>query len=161
LRIIFDDSLYGSLTRRDVLLRDPFTAEPVPRTRWSFGVIESNGRTVMTIKVKGAQPAGLYQMQINPGRIADDSGNRNPKRIRFNFMHHPLSDFLLDVLAIGILPEFTPHGVKNRLEFANIFRVRGVRQLVDSAPFAKRDCCLHLMRSWPPEARRTTVQLPN
>jgi hypothetical protein len=43
----------------------------------------------MTIKVKGAQPAGLYQMQINPGRIADDSGNRNPKRIRFNFMHDP------------------------------------------------------------------------
>jgi hypothetical protein len=52
-------------------------------------VVESNGQTVMTIKVKGAQPAGLYQMQINPGRIADDSGNRNPKRIRFNFMHDP------------------------------------------------------------------------
>jgi hypothetical protein len=89
LKITFDDSLYGSLTRRDVLLRDPFTAEPVPTRRWSFGVVESNGQTVMTIKVKGAQPAGLYQMQINPGRIADDSGNRNPKRIRFNFMHDP------------------------------------------------------------------------
>jgi hypothetical protein len=89
LRITFDDSLAGSLWRNDVLLRDPFTAEPVPRTRWSFGVVESNGQTVMTIKVKGAQPAGLYQMQINPGRIADDSGNRNPKRIRFNFQHDP------------------------------------------------------------------------
>ena len=89
LKITFDDSLNGSLTRGDVLLRDPFTAEPVPRARWSFGVTESNGQTVMTIKVKGAQPARLYQMQINPGRIADDSGNRNPKRIRFNFMHDP------------------------------------------------------------------------
>ena len=89
LRITFDDSLVDSLWRIDVLLRDPFTAEPVPRARWSFGVVESNGQTVMTIKVKGAQPAGLYQMQINPGRIADDSGNRNPKRIRFNFQHDP------------------------------------------------------------------------
>mgnify|MGYP006199327279 CR=1 FL=1 len=35
------DSLAGSLWRNDVLLRDPFTAEPVPRTRWSFGVVES------------------------------------------------------------------------------------------------------------------------
>jgi hypothetical protein len=86
LRLTFDDSLFGSLTRGDVLLRDPFTAEPVPKKRWSFGVVESNGTTEMIIKVKGAQPPGTYQMQINPGRIADDSGNTNPKRIRHNFV---------------------------------------------------------------------------
>ena len=85
LKITFDDSLYGSLTRSDVLLRDPFTAEPVPKKRWSFGVVESNGQTELIVKVKGRQPPGMYQLQINPGKIADDSGNTNPKRIRHNF----------------------------------------------------------------------------
>ena len=85
----FDDNLFGSLTRRDVLLRDPFTAEPVPKKRWSFGVVESEGKTELIIKIKGAQPPGTYQLQINPGHIADDSGNANPKRIRYNFVIAP------------------------------------------------------------------------
>lgn len=89
LRITFDDSLFGSLTRGDVLLRDPVTAEPVPNKRWSFGVVESTGTTELIVKVKGAQPAGMYQLQINPGKIADDSWNRNPQRIRHNFVHDP------------------------------------------------------------------------
>ena len=28
----------------------------------------------------------MYQLQINPRKIADDSGNTNPKRIRHNFV---------------------------------------------------------------------------
>ncbi|MEA2707788.1 MAG: hypothetical protein QOF78_389 [Phycisphaerales bacterium] len=86
LRITFDDSLFGSLTRRDVLLRDPFTAEPVSRKRWSFAVVESDGKTELIIKIKGAQPPGTYQLQINPGHIVDDSGNANLTRIRHNFV---------------------------------------------------------------------------
>jgi hypothetical protein len=89
LHITFDDNLFGSLTRRDVLLRDPFTAEPVPKKRWSFGVVESDGKTELIVKIKGAQPPGTYQLQINPGHIADDSGNTNPKRIRHNFVIAP------------------------------------------------------------------------
>ena len=89
LHIMFDDNLFGSLTRRDVLLRDLFTAEPVPKKRWSFGVVESGGTTELIIKIKGAQPPGTYQLQINPGHIADDSGNTNPKRVRHNFVIAP------------------------------------------------------------------------
>jgi hypothetical protein len=89
LHMTFDDNLFGSLSRRDVLLRDPFTAEPLPKKRWSFGVVESDGKTELVVKIKGAQPPGTYQLQINPGHIADDSGNTNPKRIRYNFVIAP------------------------------------------------------------------------
>ncbi|MEO6434702.1 MAG: hypothetical protein ABIP55_02935 [Tepidisphaeraceae bacterium] len=85
-RIRFNDSLAGSLTRGDVLLRDPFDATPVPRKRWSFSVMEIDGETELLIRIKGAQPAGTYQLQINPGRISDDAGNVNVRRVRLNFM---------------------------------------------------------------------------
>jgi hypothetical protein len=84
-RLKFDDNLVGSLTRTDVLLRDPFTAVSVPRARWSFAVTEIDGRSVLLIRIKGAQPPGTYQLQINPGRISDDSGNASVSRIRYNF----------------------------------------------------------------------------
>jgi hypothetical protein len=84
-RLTFDDDLAGSLTRSDILLRDPFNATPIPRKRWSFDLSESNGQTELLIRIKGAQPAGTYQLQINPGRISDAAGNANPARIRFNF----------------------------------------------------------------------------
>jgi hypothetical protein len=84
-RITFDDDLNGSLSRKDVLLRDPFDATPVPKNRWSFAVNElSNGQTELVIAIKGAQPAGTYQLQINRGRVQDDAGNPNA-RVRFNF----------------------------------------------------------------------------
>jgi hypothetical protein len=84
-RLTFDDDLFGSLTRRDVLLREALDGAPIPRKRWSFAVTESPASTELLVRVKGAQPPGLYQLQINPGHIRDDAGNVNPKRVRFNF----------------------------------------------------------------------------
>jgi hypothetical protein len=84
-KLTFDDNLYGSLGRKDILLRDPFTAEPIPRDNWGWQVTESDGHAELVVRIKGRQPAGTYQLQINPGKIADDSGNVNARRIRFNF----------------------------------------------------------------------------
>jgi hypothetical protein len=82
-RLTFDDHLGGSLARGDVLLRDAFSGKPVPRERWSLGVLESAMRTDAVIRIRGAQPAGTYQVQINARRIRDDAGNANISRIRF------------------------------------------------------------------------------
>ena len=84
-RLTFNDLLVGSLTRGDILLRDALDATPIPSKRWSFGITESGGQTELVIRIKGAQPAGTYQLQINKGRISDDAGNANATRIRFNF----------------------------------------------------------------------------
>lgn len=85
LHLTFNDSLYGSLTRGDVLLRNAIDATPIPRDRWSFILTESADETDLLIRIKSSQPPDLYQFQINPNRLRDDSGNLNPKRIRFNF----------------------------------------------------------------------------
>src|SRR5262249_26175247 len=85
LRITFDDLLIGTLTRADILLRDALDATPIPTSRWPFSVTESAGQTELLIRIKGAQPPGTYQLQINKHRISDDGGNSNPSRIRFNF----------------------------------------------------------------------------
>ena len=84
LTITFDDRI-ASFSRSDILLRDPFTAEPIPRTRWGWALDEVDGKSVLSIRIKGAQPPGLYQFQINRNRITDDAGNPNPARIRYNF----------------------------------------------------------------------------
>ena len=89
-RITFNDLLVGSLTRSDILLRDAFDATPIPSKRWSWSVTENvSGQTELLIRIKGAQPPGTYQLQINKGRISDDGGNANPARIRFNFTISP------------------------------------------------------------------------
>lgn len=84
-KVTFDDRVLG-LSRKDILLRDPFDATPIPNSRWGWALTElSDGRSELSIRIKGAQPPGTYQMQINPNRITDDAGNANAKRIRFNF----------------------------------------------------------------------------
>lgn len=88
LKLRFDDITLG-LGRSDILLRDPFTAEPIPRARWGWAITESGGKTELSIRIKGAQPAGLYQLQINPGRFRDDAQNISQSRIRYNFEHDP------------------------------------------------------------------------
>jgi hypothetical protein len=85
IRLTFDDNLFGSLARKDILLRDRITGAAIPRTRWAMVVTESTDQTELLIRIKGAQPPGRYQLQINPGKISDDSGNVNAARIRFNF----------------------------------------------------------------------------
>ena len=88
-RLQFDDSLYNSVARKDILLRDPFTGEPVPRDNWGWDVVELNAGAELSVRIKGKQAPGTYQLQVNPGRITDDSGNANLKRIRFNFTIPP------------------------------------------------------------------------
>ena len=85
LGLTFDDTLFGSLTRRDVLLSDRTSGEAIPRDRWSFGVSESAEETELVVRIKGAQPAGKYQLRINPGGFADASGNVSVDPVRFNF----------------------------------------------------------------------------
>src|SRR5688572_22168483 len=85
LSLTFDDHLFGSLTRRDVLLRDRTSGAAIPSERWSFGVVQSLDETELTVRIKGAQPAGKYQLLINPGRFHDDAGNANVQPVRFNF----------------------------------------------------------------------------
>jgi hypothetical protein len=84
LKITFDDRILG-LSRSDLLLRDPVTAEPLPRTRWGWALDEVGGRSVLTIRVKAATPAGMYQLQINRNKFVDDGGNANTERVRVNF----------------------------------------------------------------------------
>lgn len=84
-RVTFNDNLFGSLTRRDVLLRNAVDGTPIPREWWSFFAADSNDGTELLIRIKGAQPPGTYQLQINPGRIWDDAGNASVTRVRFNF----------------------------------------------------------------------------
>jgi hypothetical protein len=83
LTLTFDDHV-RNLTRSDMLLRDPFTAEPIPRTRWGWSLDDAGDHDVLSIRVKGAQPPGTYQFQINKNKIQDDAGNPNG-RIRANF----------------------------------------------------------------------------
>jgi hypothetical protein len=85
LGITIDDNLSGSLTRGDVLLRDRDTGASIDRGRWSFGVLESIDETELTIRIKGAQPAGKYQLLIGPGSFHDDAGNLLSGPVRFNF----------------------------------------------------------------------------
>ena len=85
IRLTFDDNLFGSLARKDILLRDRITGEPIPRTRWSMLITESASETELLIRIRSAQPPGRYQLQINAGKFSDDSGNLNTSRIRFNF----------------------------------------------------------------------------
>ena len=92
LKVTFNDHIEG-LTRSDILLRDPFTAEPIPRTRWGWELTTVGDHSELSIRIKGAQPAGLYQFQINANRVTDDAGNPNA-RIRHNFTivwHAPIS----------------------------------------------------------------------
>jgi len=85
-RLKFDENLFGSLTRRDVLVHSAIDGTPVPRERWSFFVDDdAPGGTELLVRVKGAQPPGVYQVQINRGKIRDDSGNPTTARIRVNF----------------------------------------------------------------------------
>jgi hypothetical protein len=88
LKLRFDDIVLG-LGRSDFLLRDPFTAEAIPRRRWGWAITESGGKSELSIRIKGAQPAGLYQLQINAGRFRDDAQNVSASRIRYNFDHDP------------------------------------------------------------------------
>src|SRR5262249_53400302 len=81
LRLTFDDNLYGSLTRGDVLLRTALYKKPIATDLWSFSVTESLGKTELLIKIKGATPPGNYELQINAGRINDDAGNVTTKTI--------------------------------------------------------------------------------
>jgi hypothetical protein len=83
LRLTFDDRI-TSFSRSDILLRDPFDATPIPRARWGWSLTEVDGGSILSIRIKGAQPPGLYQLQINRNRITDDAGNPNA-RIRHNF----------------------------------------------------------------------------
>jgi hypothetical protein len=83
LKLTFDDRVIG-LTRRDILLRDPFTAEPIPRKRWGWSLSDVSGHSVLSIRIKAAQPAGTYQLQINANHITDDADNPNA-RLRRNF----------------------------------------------------------------------------
>src|SRR5688500_3583311 len=85
LGITFNDNLFGSLTRRDVLLRNRDTGASIARERWSFGVDESADETEMFVRIKGAQEPGRYQLLINPGSFVDDAGNANANPVRFNF----------------------------------------------------------------------------
>jgi hypothetical protein len=85
LGITFDDNLFGSLTRRDVILRNRDTGASIARERWSFGVDESQDETELFVRIKGAQEPGRYQLLINPGSFLDDAGNANPNPVRFNF----------------------------------------------------------------------------
>jgi hypothetical protein len=89
-RIAFDDRLYNSVSRRDILLRDPFDGTPIPNANWGWDVTETDGHDELVVRIKGRQAPGTYQLQINPGRITDDSGNANVKRIRFNFTIPPM-----------------------------------------------------------------------
>ncbi len=89
LKLTFDDRIIG-LSRHDILLRDPFTAEPIPRKRWGWSLGESSGRSVLSIRIKAAQPAGTYQLQINANHVTDDADNPNA-RIRRNFAIAPPS----------------------------------------------------------------------
>jgi hypothetical protein len=84
-KITFDDRILG-LSRSDILVRDPVTAVPLPRTRWGWALDEVNGRSVLSIRVKAATPAGMYQVQINRNKFIDDGGNANAARVRFNFV---------------------------------------------------------------------------
>jgi hypothetical protein len=83
-KISFDDRIFG-LSRGDILLRDPITAVPLPRTRWAWALDEVDGKSVLSIRVKAATPAGSYQVQINRNKFIDDGGNANTARVRFNF----------------------------------------------------------------------------
>ena len=83
-KITFDDRILG-LSRADILIRDPVTAVPLPRTRWGWALDEVDGRSVLSIRVKAATPAGAYQVQINRNKFIDDGGNANTQRVRFNF----------------------------------------------------------------------------
>ena len=85
LRLTFDDNLYGSLTRGDVLLRTALYKKPIATENWSFAVTETLGRTNLLIKIKGATPPGNYELQINAGRISDDSGNPTTATFKYTF----------------------------------------------------------------------------
>jgi hypothetical protein len=82
-KISFDDRILG-LSRGDILLRDPITAVPLPRTRWGWALDEVDGKSVLSIHVKAATPAGTYQLQINRNKFIDDAGNANTLRVRYN-----------------------------------------------------------------------------
>jgi hypothetical protein len=85
LKLTFDDNLYGSLTRGDLLLRSALYKAPIPTDNWSLAITESNGRTDVLIKIKGATAPGNYELQINAGRISDDAGNPTTTTFKYNF----------------------------------------------------------------------------
>ncbi|MGB7161259.1 MAG: hypothetical protein WBD40_24585, partial [Tepidisphaeraceae bacterium] len=110
-RITFNDNLFGTLTRRDVLLRNAIDGTAIPRERWSFLATDSPEGTELLVRVKGAQPPGVYQLQINPGRIWDDSGNPSVARVRFNFTIADVSSVIAtahDERGLGVSPEQSP-----------------------------------------------------
>jgi hypothetical protein len=85
LKLTFDDNLLGSMTRGDVLLRTAQFKKPIPTDDWSFALTETLGRTNLLIKIKGRTAAGNYELQINAGRISDDSGNATTTTFKYLF----------------------------------------------------------------------------
>ncbi|MEA2734567.1 MAG: hypothetical protein QOE14_1018 [Humisphaera sp.] len=84
-RMTFDDNLYGSLVRGDIVLKNRTTGALIPGDRWTFSLAEAPDRTYLTIKISTAQPGGAYQLEIGAGKINDDSGNVRTTAIRFDF----------------------------------------------------------------------------
>ncbi|HEX8523730.1 MAG TPA: hypothetical protein VF669_15855 [Tepidisphaeraceae bacterium] len=82
--LYFDDNLMGSLTKKDVLLLRATDGSAVPSDRWTLSVIENNGKTEASVWIDGLLDHGGYYILINPGKIADEAGNLNTKRIRFD-----------------------------------------------------------------------------
>ena len=85
-KMTFDDSLYGSLVRSDIVIRNRKTGALLPEKYWTFSIVESTpDRTYMKVTINTVPPAGAYQLEIGANKINDDSGNVRTTPIRFDF----------------------------------------------------------------------------
>lgn len=101
-----DDNLVGTLTRSDIRMRNRKTGEAIPSADWSLGLVDGNGYTDVTIRIKSGA-AGPYQLQIPRKAIADDSGNVRTGAIRYAFTIVPTSS--LRAAAVGsVFADTTP-----------------------------------------------------
>jgi hypothetical protein len=86
IKVTFDDNLYGSLVRGDVVIKNRTTGVALASDKWTFSVSESTpDRTYLTIKIATTVAKGDYQFEIAGGKINDDSGNVRTTAITFDF----------------------------------------------------------------------------
>jgi len=91
LRFRLDENLNGSLTRSDIRLRDRANGDRIPSNRWSLTLVEGNGFTDATIRIRSSVDAGRYQLQIGRRAMSDDSGNTRNGAVRYSFTIVPMN----------------------------------------------------------------------
>lgn len=87
----YDDNLNGTLERLDIRVRDRRTGANLPGSAWTLNLTEGNGFTDVTLTMKPYVQPGRYQIRIERGMFADDSGNVRTGAFRYNITLLPVN----------------------------------------------------------------------